>query len=146
MRVVNEMKLSEENKERIVKEIQFVIENMKATPDMDESLYYLSAIHSIINRIFNIEFNRHLTFIHFVLINCYGTILKAVTIARQGKQPITIDSEFFTKLTELLDELANAIKEDKTTFEILEKISVLTYSISGNGYFLQKKGIKVIDF
>jgi len=140
------MKISNENKERIIKEILFVIEKMKTATDLDESLYYLSAIHSIINRIFNIEFNQHLLFMHFVLVNCYGTISRAVAIARQGKKPITIDSEFFNKFTEVLDELANAIKEEKATFEVLEKISVLTYSITGNGYFLQEKGIKVIDF
>jgi len=146
MRVVNEMKLSEENRERLIKEILFVIEKMKSTADMDESTYYFSAIHSLINRIYNIEFNQHLVFMHFTLINCYNTILKAITITKQGKNPITVDGKFFNKLIELLNELVNVIKEEKLTFEVLEKISVLVYSITGNGYYLQKRGIKVINF
>ena len=94
------MKISEENRERLIKEILFVIEKMKTTADMDESLYYFSAIHSLINRIYNIEFNQHLVFMHFTLINCYNTILKALTIAKQGKNPITVEGKFFDKLIE----------------------------------------------
>ena len=140
------MKISEENKERLIKEILFVIEKMKTTTDMDESLYYFSAIHSLITRIYNIEFNQHLVFMYFTLLNCYNITLKAIVITTQGKNPITIDGKFFNKLIELLNELANTIKEDKSTSGVLEKITVLVYSITGNGYYLQKKGIKVINF
>lgn len=140
------MIISEENKERIVEEIRFIIEKMKSSADMNENLYYLSGIHTIINRIFNIEFDRHLVFIHFVLLNSYGIIRNAVEIARQGKPPLVINSKFFSKLIDLLEDLANTIKEDKTTFEVLEKISILTYTITGNGFFLQEKGINLIDF
>lgn len=140
------MKISEENKERLIKEILFVIEKMKTTTDMDESLYYFSAIHSLITRIYNIEFNQHLVFMYFTLLNCYNITLKAIVITKQGKNPITIDGKFFNKLIELLNELANAIKEEKSTSGVLEKITVLVYSITGNGYYLQKKGIRVINF
>ena len=134
------MKLSEENKKRIIKEIDFVIQKIFNTEDLDESVFYFGAVHSFINRIFNIEFNQHLIFMHIVLENCYNIILKTVTNAHQGKQPITIDAMFFNTLNKYLAWLAKNIREEKSTFEVLEKISVLTYSITGNGYFLQKKG------
>ena len=107
------MQLSEENKKRICEEIRIVIEKMKNSKDMNESLYYLSAIHSIIHRIYNFEFNKHLIFIHFVLANSHRNISTAVEIARQGKKPITINLEFFSKLIDLLGELANLIEENK---------------------------------
>lgn len=140
------MKLSENNREMIYEEIQFVIGKMRESENMDESLYYLSAIHSVINRVFNLEFNQHLVFMHFILVNCYGIINKAVELSRQRKKPITIDMVFFKKLIDLLEILADTIKEDKSTFETLEKISVFVYSITGNGYYLQKKGVNVINF
>jgi sugar/nucleoside kinase (ribokinase family) len=140
------MKLSEENKKKICEEIRFVIEKMKESKDMDKSLYFLSGIHSMLSRVYNFEFHRHLVFIHFVLANCHISITRAIEIARQGKQPIIIDLNFFSKLIDLLGELANVIEGDKSTFDVLEKICVLVYSITGNGYYLQQKGIKVIDF
>ncbi len=115
------MKLSGENKDRIIKKIQFVIEKMKVTADMDESLYYLSAIHSIINRIYNIEFNQHLIFMHFMLVNCYNTILKGIAIARQGKQPITIDSKFFNKLIGYWMNYQMPLKKIKQHLKFLRK-------------------------
>ncbi len=137
------MKLSEENKKIICEEIRFVIAKMEASNNMDNSLYFLSGIHTMINRVYNFEFNRHLVFIHFILINSHLTILRAVEMTRQGKQPIVIDMSFFSKLIELLVELANVIEGDKSTFDVLEKISVLVYSITGNGYFLKQKGLKL---
>ena len=60
-------------------------------------------------------------------------------MARQRIQPIIINLNFFSKLIDLLGELANIFEEDKSTFDVLEKISVLAlaYSVTGNGYFLQ---------
>ncbi len=143
---MNNMNLSEENKKKICEEIRFVIEKMKESKNMDNSLYFLSGIHTMISRVFNFEFNRHLVFIHFILANSHLGILRAVERSKQGKQPIIVDLSFFSKLIELLGELANNIEGDETTFNVLEKIIVLVYSITGNGYFLKQKGIKVIDF
>ncbi len=140
------MELSNENKKVIYEEIEFVINILKESENIDECLYYLSAIHAMIKRVFNIEFNKHLVFINSILGNSFGVISNAVNIARQERQPIIINIDFFRKFAILLEELTEAIKEDKLTYEILEKITLLTYSITGNGFYLQQKGIKVIDF
>ncbi len=140
------MDLSKENKKIIYDEIKFVVDILKGNEDIDEILYFLSALHPMIKRIFNIEFNKHLVFMNFVLGNCFGVITTAVTIVKQEKQPIIINLDFFHKYYKLLEELAEAFIEDKLVYEILEKLSLLVYSISGNGYYLQQKGVKVIDF
>ncbi|KKL98798.1 hypothetical protein LCGC14_1820800 [marine sediment metagenome] len=140
------MELSNENKKIIYDEIKFVVDILKENEDIDEILYFLSAIHPMIKRIFNIEFNKHLVFMNFVLGNCFGAIMTAVNIVKQEKQPVIINLDFFHKYYKLLEELAEAFIEDKLVYEILEKLSLLIYSISGNGYYLQQKGVKVIDF
>ena len=76
----------------------------------------------------------------------HQAVLKSVDMAKKNIPPIMIDKKIFTKMNELLEELASTIEEDKKTYEVLEKISVLMYSISGNGYYLQQKGFKVVEF
>lgn len=140
------MELLNENKKVIYEEIKFVINMLKESEDIDECVYYLSAIHPMIKRVFNIKFNKHLVFMYFILDKCFGSIINGVSLTRQGRQPMIINIDFFHKFAKLLEELAESIKEDKFPYEILEKIVLLTYSINGNGFYLQQKGIKLIDF
>ncbi len=140
------MTLSKEYKTIIYDEIKFVSNILRESEDVDELIYYLSAVHPMFRRIYNLEFNKHLVFMNFIIGNCFGVIAAAVNIAKQEKTPIIIDISFFRKYGGLLEDLAEAIKEDKLGYEILEKIALLAYSISGNGYYLQQKGVNIIDF
>ena len=135
-----------EGKEIISEEIKFVIDSLKKSEDVSLSIFYLSALHIMIKRVFNIDFNKHLVFLYVVLENSFRIIANENEIAKSQKRPIVgIDKKFFSKLITLLEQLVNTIKEDKLTYDILEKITLLTYSITGNGIYLGKKGFELVD-
>ena len=48
---------------------------------------------------------------------------------------------FFEKLSECLEELAKNIENNQDTYAVLQKISLLAYISTGNGYYLYQKGI-----
>jgi len=144
--VVSKIKVSEKYNQIICKDLRIVIEKMKSSRDLDENVYYFSAAHSIFNRIFNIEFNKHLVFINFILSKSFNIVARAVDITKQGKHPITIDQDFFNELITLLEELVKFIELNENAYETLEKITLLVYSITGNGYFLKQKGVKILDY
>ena len=119
---------------------------MNESKNLDEALYYYSGTRAFIQRIFNLEFDPHLIFIHFVLNNTFTTIAGFVDQIKKRTTIIPINIDFFHKLSKLLGDLAQCIDKKELTYEVLEKVCVLTYSITGNGYYLQQKGVKIIDF
>lgn len=140
------IQISDNYKKIICDEIRFVINKINESQQYEEKAYYLSGIHNMIWRINNLDFDKHLIFIHFALSHLHREVVNSIEIRKQGIPPIRINEEFFKKLIKVLEKLANAIEENNKTYEILENISLLIYSLTGNGYYLQQKGIKVIDF
>jgi DNA replication initiation complex subunit (GINS family) len=67
--------------------------------------------------------------------------LRLVMIERGDEKVIQIPDDFFNKLARLTEELAKTIEEDKDVYEILKKITIHSYLLSGNGYYLYQKGI-----
>ena len=140
------MKLSENYRKQIIEELQFITEKINVSKDIEESLYYYSGVRALIQRIYNFEYNSHLVFIHFVLNNTFNEIARFVDQIKRRTTIIPLNIDFFLKLSKLLNNLAQCIGKEELTYEVLEKICVLAYSITGNGYYLQQKGVKVIDF
>jgi len=140
------MNLSEKYRKEIIEEIQFIIKKMNESKNIEEALYYYSGTRALIQRIFNLEFDPHLVFIHFLLSNTYPSISGLVDSIKKRSTIIPINLDFFHKLSKLLNDLTQCIEKKELTYKVLEKICVLTYSITGNGYYLQQKGVKVIDF
>jgi DNA replication initiation complex subunit (GINS family) len=62
-------------------------------------------------------------------------------IERGDEKVIQIPDDFFDKLASLTEELAIAIDGDNDVYEILQKIAIRSYSLTGNGYYLYQKGI-----
>ena len=143
---VSYIKLSDNYKKEIIKEFKFISEKIKDTGDLGQVIFYLSAAHGIINRILNFEFDPHLLFIHFVLNQSFQSIKSRVDQTLSRRTTIPIAPEFFFKFSQLLDELTQVIEKDEEAFRILEKITTLVYTITGNGYYLQQKGIIKLNF
>jgi len=68
------MKLSTANKKKLIEEIEFALNSMKAAEDPETKLYYFSAVYGVMPRIFNIEYDPNLVFIHFVVNATYNNI------------------------------------------------------------------------
>ena len=140
------MNISENYRKRIDFTSQKITKKINGSSDIERALYYYSGVRALIQRIYNFEYNPHLVFIHFVLNNTFNTIAAFVDQIKKRTTIIPLDIEFFYKLSELLNNLTQRIEKEELTYEVLEKICVLAYSITGNGYYLQQKGVKVIDF
>jgi|WetSurMetagenome_2_1015567.scaffolds.fasta_scaffold471525_2 hypothetical protein len=136
------MKLSPNMKNEFVKEIDYVIDRMKATNSATEKLYYFSATFGIAQRIINFEYDPELVFIHQVLQFVFNTVnIRIGSMSKGLEAPILVPDSIFDKLEESLSELGKQIGQGKKTYEQLEKMVSLAYSTTGNGYYLYQKGM-----
>jgi hypothetical protein len=134
------MRLTKSNRLALVKEIRIAVDHMVKVDTAKEKLYFFSAVYGVATRIMNLEFDPELGFVHHVTNYAYNTINTALLLINQGQTIATFPENVFNKLQEAIKELATYIEEDKPTYTILEKISNLAYSTSGNGYYLFLKG------
>jgi hypothetical protein len=135
------MKVKEDHKKVLLEEFEFVSKMMRETPATDTKLFYFSGIYGALSRIFNLNFDSHLVFIHNVLNSAYSSIMARIAATKGGDSSISLPDDFFDKLSSYLDELAQKIKENKPAYDTLEKISLLTFATTGNGYYLIKRGV-----
>ena len=136
------MELSDQYRKLLVKEINFVLKSMNENKDALEILYYFSGITGMIHRILNIEFHPELVHAHFVLQSTQETLRQTIMSARRGEIATPrVTDEHIEKLIEFTKALANRIRQKKSIDNVLKKFILLTYSISGNGYYLVKKGL-----
>jgi len=93
-------------------------------------------------RITSLEFDPSLVLVHDVLQRTYRNIDTRLTAIGSGQErAIKVPEGLFDRLAKHLDELSNAIDNNKDINEPLKKIAVISYVTTGNGYYLYKKGI-----
>jgi hypothetical protein len=134
------MQLKAEHKRVILEEFGYAARMMREVQTLDEKLFYFSSTYGVLSRVFNSEFNSQLVFMYLVLTNTHATILARIQAVRAGDNTIVLKEDFFEKLTNTVDDLMNRIKSGKDVYDVLEKIAVLTYATTGNGYYLLRKG------
>lgn len=135
------MNIRDNSRDIIVEEINYVVKQMEESSTGEEKLYYFSAVHSIIQRIFNLEYDSDLVYAHFVLNGTYVSFLQRLQAIKQGETLIPLSDEQFEKLISLTKELAKTIEEKKSIDSTLKKFAILSYTTGGNGYYLQQKGL-----
>ena len=136
------MKISLELKKTLVDELRLVAKKVADEIDVRKKIYFFSAAHAMVYRIFNINFDPELVLIHLALNSTHGIVQNLHTMIERGDEKvIQIPDDFFDKLASLTEELAIAIDGDNDVYEILQKIAIRSYSLTGNGYYLYQKGI-----
>lgn len=139
------MKISKKHRDILVKEINFARKKILGEKDPKRKAYFFSGTYVMLPRIFNLEYDPQLQFIHLVLQVAYGTIIQRINAIAMGDTSVPFPSNYFDKLDGLLGRLQRSIEKDENTYTILEKISNLTYLLSGNGHYLSTKGVKVFS-
>jgi len=139
------MKLSEKHKEILINEIDIVKEKMAQEKDPRRKVFYFSAIHAMLDRLYNLEYNPELILMHIVFTVSYNTINARVNLITSGDPTVELPNDFFDNLDSLLTQMRNKIANGEDTYAILEKLATLTYLTSGNGYYLSQKGIEVFS-
>lgn len=136
------MKLSKAMKKILIDEITYVINAMEKEDNDEKKLYYFSGIHGVVNRIFNLEFNEELVFIHAVFKSSYEAINARLQAMKNGQDPVVLlFKNQFENLIEIAKELSEKIKKDEPFDDVLRKLSVIAYSTTGNGFYLFTKGL-----
>jgi hypothetical protein len=136
-----EMTLSKESRKIITDELTLVADNMDKSESVIEKLYYYSAAHSMIQRVLNIEYEPELIFIFLILHETYTALNSRIQAIKRGDSLVTLEEEHFTKLAKYTRDLARMLKMKKDVTNTLKKFSLLSYSATGNGYYLVKKGL-----
>jgi hypothetical protein len=134
------MQLSKTNRLALVNEIKTAVDYMSKASTAQEKMYFFSAVFGIANRIMNLEFDPELGFVHHVTNAAHVTINGNLMLVAQGQSVRTFPPQLFEKLQEALGDLATNIEGGEPTYPVLERISNLAYSTTGNGYYLFLKG------
>lgn len=136
------MNLSDNMRKLLTEEIDFIVKRMKESKDPARKLYFFSAVHGMAFRIMNIEFDPELAFIQYVINAAYNTINGRLGMISAGQgRGIGIPEKLFDSLEIALEEMLAKIERGETTYPVLERISNLAYSTTGNGYYLYLKGL-----
>lgn len=134
------MKLKAEYKREILEDFEYAARTMKEVQTPIEKLFYFSSTFGVLSRVFNFQFDPQLVFMHQVLSSAHATILARIQAIKAGDNTIVLKDNFFDSLTQSVEELMKRLKSDKDVYDVLEKIAVLTFVTTGNGYYLLRKG------
>jgi len=137
------MNLSEEKRTIIIDEFNKINDLMKNTNNISEKIFYFSAGHAMVSRVFNIEFDPLLILMHSVLQSTYLNINSFISsISNKQNVFFSIPKNYFDTLEKTLKELTQSVvnNDDDKIYRDLQKLSILGYITTGNGNYLYKKG------
>lgn len=135
------MKIKDSFKKIIIDEINFAIKKMNSAKIPSAKLYYFSAIYGAFHRIYNLDYNPDLVYAHYILRSTHDAFLSRLKAIEQLRDhTILLSDQQFNKLSTLSKELAINIGKTKEMDETLKKFVILSYSTTGNGYYLMQKG------
>ena len=135
------METTDVYRKMIVDEINFVAKKMTKAQSASEKLFYFSAVFGILHRILNIEYDSDLAFSQFVIRATHDAFLNRLKAIQQGgDNTVSLSDDQFEKLTTLTKELAKKIHKNEDVIDTLKKFVTLTYSTSGNGFYLMQRG------
>jgi TnpA family transposase len=137
----HKMNISDNSREIIIKEINYVVNKMEECSSMEEKLYYFSGVYSIVQRIFNLEYDSDLVYAHSILLQTYNLFQQRLEAVKAKQLLIPLSEEQFKNLTIITKELAKKIAEKKEINNTLKKFVILSYTTTGNGYYLLQKGL-----
>ncbi|MHB8109745.1 MAG: hypothetical protein ACYDHW_06905 [Syntrophorhabdaceae bacterium] len=135
------MKLPREHKKTILDEFEFAIKKMKENSSPEEILFYFSSTYGVISRIFNMKFDSQLVFIHLLFNSLYNNTKARLQAIKSGDNAVKLPAEYFDSLISLTEELYTKLKNDEDIYETLEKVVLLIFITTGNGYYLYERGI-----
>jgi hypothetical protein len=135
------MKLKAEHKKAVLDEFAFAAQRMKETEAFDQKMFYFSSTYGVISRIFNVEFLPQLVMAHLIMSTAHGNILARINAMKGGDTTVVLEKAFFEKLTLAVEEFAARVKKDEDAYDVIEKIALLTYVTTGNGYYLLQRGL-----
>jgi len=135
------MDIDKNYKKLIAEEFRQIVKLIDNESENERKAFFFSGTGAVTQRISYIDFDPELICITVALNSTYNIISDLIEANRTLEERIIeIPDDFFGKLTDLIKDLAKAIEEDKNVYELLQKIIVLGYSITPDGYYRYKLG------
>lgn len=135
------MNIDPEYKKYLVAEFRYTVKSMNENEFAEQKLFYFSSTFGAVSRIFNLQYDPQLIFMHSILNNAHGNIMARLQAIKSGDPVVQFQENYFDKLTQYVEILAQQIERNEDTYKTLEQIALLTFLTTGNGYYLFKKGI-----
>lgn len=136
------MNISDSYRDMVVSEINYIVEKMEDTDDFVQKLYYFSGIHGMLQRIFNLEYHPELIFAFFVFKSTHEALITRYhAIEKGGDSSVLLYEEHVDGLIALSEEFVEKFKNKENFDSTLKKIIVLSFSTTGNGFYLMQKGV-----
>lgn len=134
------MNISPEVRKFLVDEINYAVGKMEKADDPSQKLFYFSAVFGVLQRVFNIEYDPDLVVAHYVIVETHKGFVGRLRASREDPA-VPVAVEQIERLTSLTKEFSRKIEGNKDFTEQLKKFIVLTYSTTGNGFYLYDKGV-----
>ena len=132
---------SDEYKQVIIKELEFVLQKMNESESVDDKIYYFSAIQGILHRVMNLEFTDDLLFSFFVTNETHKSFQQRIIGLKQGDTVIKLTERQLARLIEITKDFLEAIRKGDNLDAVLKQYVILSYTTTGNGYYLMEKGM-----
>lgn len=127
-------------KEELVKELRNVAKKMRDEPNPIKKIYYYSAAYGIVDRTMRYNFSKDLLLTFAILNLTYNGFIERVKAISGGDQVVPLTKEQLDKVTDRIDDLAMAFKNNEDVTSILMDLNLLAYMSSGPGHYMQMNG------
>lgn len=129
-------------KKEFIEEINYVTKKITEDIPIRERAYYLSAIYGTLTRLLNLDYDEEWIFLHLVFNALYTQVNNLLDQIEAGREKIiSLPPNYFEKLAKVLRQFAEAIEKDLDVYPLVLKIVPFSYLLTGNGFYLYKKGL-----
>lgn len=132
---------TDQYKQAIIKELEFVLLKMNESKSVDDKIYYFSAIQGMLHRVMNLEYTEDLLFAFFITNETHKLLLQRSISLKQGDAVVKLTEQHWVRLIEITKDFLEAVRNDNNLGSVLKQYVILSYSTTGNGNYLMEKGV-----
>lgn len=129
------MEIPIELKNRLLSELNYVIQRITNEENPTRKKYFLSAAHGAFGRTMRFYLDNELLVVHTILNVCFNTLTTRINSIKSGDVAVPLPSDYWGQIVNNLSDLKTLIEENRSTYPALERIMRFTYSITGPGHY-----------
>jgi len=136
--------LPEEFRNRLVNEFRLALAHMAEAESPAQYIFYYSIFYGEIVRVLNWHWDETLALIWSNVQHTHQAIATSVSATAAGNTAVALPKEFYDAVTRTSSALTDHVEnngDDAELCRILGRLAELTYSSTGNGYYLLQKGV-----
>lgn len=135
------MRVSEENRKRLVEELRYITDRINKETDLRKKLYFFANVAATIRSVLDFEYDPQLIFAEFVFEVSSNVIGATLEDNLSGKDTsISLIPQLFDQLSLSIEELVVDFEEGQDTYKALQRVVELAHTTTARGYYLYTKG------